>query len=97
MHGEQGEVILRRHDATGGADLGEQSEARDRPIRPDQVNAHQPGEDHADEHSDEGKRVVLLSDHFVVETEDVFADEALWRLMVVDYVGCCWDCLNYTV
>jgi hypothetical protein len=33
----------------------------------------------------------------MVETEDVLANEALWRLMVVDCVGCCWDCPNYTV
>src|SRR6201998_1784937 len=97
VHGENGQVVLGGHDAAGSADLREQSQAGDRQIRPDQVNAHQPGENHADEHGDQGEPIVLLADHFVVETEDVFADEALGRLMVVYYFAGCWDWVDYAV
>ena len=37
---------------------------------------------HPHEHRDEGKRVVLLADHFVVEAEDVLPDETLRRGVV---------------
>jgi hypothetical protein len=40
------------------------------------MNSHEPGQNHPDEHGYQGKAVVLLSDDFMVEAEDVLADKA---------------------
>lgn len=47
-------------------------------VRIRQVEAHEHGQEHADEDGKQGEEEVLLSDHFMVGREDVAADEAHW-------------------
>jgi hypothetical protein len=50
------------------------------------MDSHEPGQNHPHDDRDQGQRVILLADHFVIETEDVLADKAGgWRVML--YVG----------
>ena len=49
---------------------------------PPQVDAHQPGKNHANQHRHQGQAVILLADDFVVQAEDVLPDEAGRRRMV---------------
>ena len=55
---------------------------RDRSVRPPQVDAHQPGKHHADEHSGQAQTVILLADHLVIEAKNVFPDETRRRPVV---------------
>ena len=48
---------------------------------------HEPGENHPDKNGGESEAVVLQADHFVIEAEDVLADEARWGVMMMDR-GC---------
>jgi hypothetical protein len=52
------------------------------------VNTHQPGKHHPNEYGEERQAVVLLSDHFVIEAEDVFANEASRRCVLMHRVLC---------
>jgi hypothetical protein len=54
-------------------------------VGPNQVNPHQPRKHHPYEHRNDREEVVLLANHFVVEAEDVLADETSWRRVVVLY------------
>ena len=47
--------------------------------RPNHVDAHQQRQEHADEHRRQCQKIILKPDYFVVETEDVFANEAVGR------------------
>jgi hypothetical protein len=40
------------------------------------MDAHDPGKHHADQGGDQGQRVILLADDFVVEAENMLSDEA---------------------
>jgi hypothetical protein len=51
------------------------------------MNSHEPGQNHSDEHGYKSKGVVLLSDDFVVETEDVLPDEALGRSVMLSLLN----------
>ena len=82
MHGHQLQVVLRRHHIPGRAILGKQMQPRNRSVRPSQVDAHQPGKQHADQDRDQGQRVILLADDFVVQAENVLPDKASRRRMV---------------
>jgi hypothetical protein len=53
------------------------------PIGIGQVNPQEPGKNHPDEHRDKRQTVILLADHFVIQAEDVFADEAGRRGVLV--------------
>ncbi len=54
--------------------------------RPDQVDSHQQRKAHADEHRYQRQEVVLKPDYLVVQTKNVFADEALrGRVRVYDF------------
>ena len=82
VHGHQLQVELRGHHVAGSAVLGQQVQSRDSQIRPAQVEAHEPGEEHPNQHRRQGEPVILLADDFMVEAEDVLADEAGWRSML---------------
>jgi hypothetical protein len=56
-------------------------QARDREIRPAQMDAHEPGQKHSHEHGDQGQSVILLANYFVIQTENMFSDETRGRLM----------------
>ncbi len=66
VHGQQAEIGFR-------LDLAEQRQIR---RRPDHVNAHQQRQEHADKHRGQRQKVILKPDDLVIETEDVFANEA---------------------
>ncbi len=58
----------------------------DRPVprrRNGEVDAHQPGQEHSDKRGEERQSVILLADHFMVETEDVLPNKACRRRVVV--------------
>jgi hypothetical protein len=40
------------------------------------MDAHEPGQNHADEHRYQRERVILFADHFVIEAKDPLANEA---------------------
>jgi hypothetical protein len=80
------QVELWRHYIPGRAVLGEQVQTRDRIVRPPQVDTHQPGKDHADDHGDQAQAVVLFADYFVIQAKNVLADKRRWRPMVCDRV-----------
>ena len=46
-------------------------------VRPDHVDAHQQRQKHADKHRRQRQEVILNPDDFMVEAEDVFANEAV--------------------
>ena len=77
MHGHQLQIVLRRHYAAGRACLRKQAETGDRRIGPDQVNPHEPGKNHPNQDRQQSQPVILLTNHLVVETEDILADESL--------------------
>ena len=66
VHGQQAEVGFR-------LDLAEQRQIR---RRPDHVDAHQQRQEHADKHRRERQKVILQPDDFVIQAENVFANEA---------------------
>ena len=68
VHGHQCQVGFR-------LDVAEQRQSS---ARPDQVDAHQQRQKHADEHGGQRQKVILNSDDFVVEAENLLADEPLW-------------------
>ena len=70
VHGHQLQVVLRRHHVTRRARLGEQVQPGNGPTAESEVDAHEPGEKHSDQGRDQGQRVILLADHFVVDAED---------------------------
>ena len=76
VHGHQLQVILRRHHVARRAGLGEQVQPGNRETAESQMDAHEPGKDHSDQGGDQGQRVILLADDFVVEAEDVLPNEA---------------------
>ena len=88
MHGHELQVILGRHDVAGRTVGGEEVQAGNGEVGPRQMNAHQPGEEHSDQHSDESQTVILLADDFVVEAEDVLPNEAGGRMMRCLSVRC---------
>ena len=83
VHGHQLQVVFRRHDIAGSAVLGEKVQTRYGETCPPQMQAHDPGEHHADEDRHQGQRVILFADYFVVEAENVLSDKALRRCMVL--------------
>ena len=91
MHRHQRKVKLAGHYSARSA--GRKQRAHDGPMssRPAQVHAHQHRHDHADDHSAQRQQNVLDADNLVIEAEDVFANETLWRLVtmhnVVTYFG----------
>ena len=44
--------------------------------RPNHVDAHQQRQKHADEHRRQRQKIILQPDDFVIQAEDVFANEA---------------------
>src|SRR5260370_3759239 len=46
-------------------------------VRPDQVNAHQQRQKHADEHRGQRQKIILKADDFMIETEDQLAKKPL--------------------
>jgi hypothetical protein len=51
------------------------------------MDSHEPGKNHPDKYGYECKGVILLSDDFVVETEDVLPDEALGRSVMLSLLN----------
>ncbi len=75
MHGHQGQVLLRGH----------QPALEEKPVRggPGQMQAHQEGQDHADEHREQRQAKILDADHFVIDAEHVFPNETGRRVMLL--------------
>jgi hypothetical protein len=53
------------------------------------MNPHKPGKDHPDENGNQRKSVVLLSNDFVIEAEDVLPDEAPGRSVMLSLLSRC--------
>ena len=87
MHREQREIVFRRDDAARSAGFRNQFQAGNSRRWPDEVEPHQPGKCHAHADSQETKGIVLFSDHFVIEAEDVFPEESFRRCMSVCPLG----------
>ncbi len=62
--------------------LGKQVQSGNGGVRPSQVDAHQPGKEHANQNRHQGQAVILLADDFVVQTENVLADKTGRRRVV---------------
>ena len=67
VHGQQTQVSLR-------LDIADQRQGNG---WPDQVNAHQQGQEHSHENCRKRQEVILQPDHLVIEAENIFADKAL--------------------
>src|ERR1700751_1454334 len=52
------------------------------------MKAHEPRQHHAHENGNECQAIVLLPNHFVIEAENVLADEAFWRSMYMRWLDC---------
>ena len=85
VHGHQRKIQLRRHDAALRRRGPQGGEPAYLGIRVDQVIAHEQRQAHADQHRKQGQEVVLDADDLVVQAEDILPDEALRRVMRVDY------------
>src|ERR1039457_6271898 len=85
MHGHQRKVQFRSHDPAwrgGGPKLRKPG---DPGVRVDHVESHEQRKTHDDQHRKQGQKVVLDADDLVVQAEDILPDEALRRVMRVDY------------
>src|SRR5260370_38858065 len=63
------------------------AEQRQMDVRPDQGNAHQQRQKHADEHRGQRQKIILKADDFMIETEDPLANEPLRCRVSVSFVG----------
>src|SRR5260370_7900414 len=63
------------------------AEQRQMEVRPDQVDAHQQRQKHADEHRGQRQKIILQADDFMIETENPLADEPLRCCVSVSFVG----------
>ena len=90
VHRHQRKVKLAGHYSARSA--GRKQRAHDGPMssRPAQVHAHQHRHDHADDHGAQRQQDILNADHFVIEAEDVFANETLRRLVTMHNVVSCF-------
>jgi len=76
MHRQQRKIILRSHHTAGSSIFGDQLQAGNGGVGPDQVEAHQPGQNHSEKHRNQSETVILLADDLVVDTKDPLADKA---------------------
>src|SRR5258706_5177844 len=67
VHGEEREIVFRSDDAARSAVLGDQVEPNNLCVRPDEMKAHEPRQNHAREDGNQSEPVILLADHFMVE------------------------------
>jgi hypothetical protein len=88
MHRQQLQVKLWSHYAASSTGFGKQLQAWDRKVRPAQVDAHQPRKNHSAKSGEQGERVILLADHFMIEAEDVFAKETRRWGVVLCHMYC---------
>ena len=86
MHGHQLQVKLWRDHTTRSTRLRKQLQAGDRGVGPCKVDPHEPGKQHSGKSGDQGQCVILLADHLMIQTEDVFPNETCRRSVVLHRV-----------
>src|ERR1017187_5248034 len=81
VHGHQRQVQLGRHHAARRRRGPEVREPGHFGLRVDHVEAHQQRQRHPQQYREQPEKVILNSDHFVIQAENVLSDEALRRLV----------------
>src|SRR6266542_4230656 len=87
MHGHELQILLGRDDSARSSGGRNPLQTGNREVRPNQMNAHEPRQDHANHNCKKSKPVVLFADYLMVYAEDIFANETLRRGVMCEVRG----------